>query len=333
VTNHLSDREQGKATLLVTGAGGFVGRALCRGLAERGHHVRAAVRRDPGNSPLATETVPIGTVDSKTDWSRALAGVDVVIHLAARVHMMKESAADPMRAFRATNVEMTEALALSAARLGVKRFVYASSIKVNGEGTVDEPFTATDEPGPKDPYAVSKWEAEKVLRRIARETGLAVSFVRPPLGYGPDVRGNFLRLLRLVQREMPLPLGALRNRRSMIYNDNLADALIACALHPAAVGKTYLVSDGEDLSTPDLIGQLAIGMGKRARLWRVPPAALELAGRLSGKRKEVQRLTGSLVVDSSPIQRELGWRPPIGVEEGLRRTIRWFIAAANSGNS
>lgn len=314
-------------TILVTGANGFVGRALCSELSRRGTAVRAVVRDAARGAGLPGELAVIGTPLHETDWSPIVAGVDAVIHLAARVHVMKETAGDPLAAFRAVNVEGTAAVAQSAARQGVKRFVFVSSIKVNGEETPERAFRADDAPAPQDPYGASKWEAELLLKKIAEETGLEVVIVRPPLVYGPGVGGNFLRLLKLVERGFPLPLGRVDNRRSMIYSRNLADALIACALHRAAAGETFLVSDGEDLSTAELIRRMAGALGTTARLLPVPRAMLGLAGRLTGKSDEMQRLISSLTVNTERIQAALGWSAPYTLDEGMAETARWYRTA------
>jgi len=269
----------------------------------------------------------VGSLNAGTDWLAALAGVDIVIHLAARVHVMRENAADPLAAFREVNVAGTERLARAAASSGVKRLVYVSSIKVNGEQTAGVPYSELDVPAPQDSYGVSKYEAEQALRQVALETGLEVVIVRPPLIYGPGVGGNFLRLLKLVSWGVPLPLASVLNRRSMIYLGNFVDALITCATHPAAVGKTYLVSDGEDISTPLLMQYMANLMGKHSWLWPLPSFLLKLAGKMTGLSGEVERLIGSLQIDSSGIRRELGWLPPYSMQQGLSETVRWFEQA------
>lgn len=311
-------------TVLVTGANGFVGRVLCRTLQERGHTVRAAVRQAAVAPGIAGEPIVVGSIDAKTEWSLAVRGVDAVVHVAARVHVMRETESDPLQAFRNTNVHGTAALANAAAAAGVERFVYVSSIKVNGEATFDKPFTADDPPSALDAYGVSKQEAERGLRDIARLTGLQVTVVRPPLVYGPGVGGNFLRLLKLIRRGIPLPFGSIENRRSMIYNGNLADALVACATHANAAGKTYLVRDAEDLSTGGLVRRLAREMGTPARLWEVPPGILRGAGALIGRTAEVDRLIDSLVVEVSAIEHDLHWSPRYTVAEGLAKTAAWF---------
>ena len=313
---------------LVTGASGFVGDFLCRRLVELGVPVRGVFRSIP-SAPLAgIEQCLIGTIDGQTNWTSALQGVDVVIHLAARVHVMRESADDALAEFRRVNVVATERLARSAATSGVKRLVYVSSIKVNGEATRDEEkFTAADTPAPQDPYGISKWEAEQTLHRLAQETGLEIVIVRPPLVYGPGVKGNFLRLLQLIFRGLPLPLASVSNLRSMIYLGNFVDALALCADHPAASGKTYLVSDGEETSTPQLIRDIARLMGRPCRLWPFPPALLKLTGHITGKLGEVERLRGSLQIDGAQIRRELDWTPPYTLDQGLAETVNWYLAA------
>lgn len=312
--------------ILVTGATGFVGRALCHELIARKHIVRAAVRRANGENrlPLECEVTAIGAIGAGTDWSIAVERTDVVIHLAARVHVMRETAADPLEAFREVNVVGAERLARAAASSGVKRLVYVSSIKVNGESTVGTPFTEATAPSPLDAYSISKHEAELALRRVAQETGLEVVIVRPPLIYGPSVGGNFLRLLKFVARGVPLPLARVNNQRSMIFLRNFLDALAVCAIHPGAAGKTYLVSDGRDVSTSQLMHDLARLMRMPSLLWPCPTALLWLAGRFIGKSDEIERLLDSLQIDSSQIRRELGWVPPFTMEQGLAETVRCF---------
>lgn len=315
--------------MLVTGASGFVGAALLPALRARGHAVRAAARREIGCD--ADEQVRVGDLGPETDWREALAGVDAVVHLAARVHVMHDTSTDPLAEFRRSNVEGTAALARAAAASGAKRLVFVSSIKVNGEATDGRPFTERDAPDPKDPYGQSKAEAEKALAGVAGETGLEVVVLRPPLVYGPGVRANFLRLLRLADRGVPLPFGAVDNRRSMVFVGNLADAIVRCVEHPAAAGRTFLVSDGEDLSTADLIRRLARALGKRASLVPVPPALMRTAARLLGRGAEADRLLGSLRIDSSALRESLGWRPPFTVDEGLAATAAWYRSSSAAG--
>ena len=310
-------------TVLVTGANGFIGRALCGVLAASGRRVRKAVRMPVPGLP---DAVVVGDIGPDTDWRTALEGVSGVVHLAARTHVLRETATDPLAAYRKINVSGTERLARSAAAGGIRRLVIVSSVKVSGERTEERPFTEDGAPRPEDAYGVSKWEAEQALSRIAAETGLEVVVLRPPLVYGPGVKGNFLRLMNLVARGVPLPLGAVDNRRSLIYTGNLAGAIVKALDAPQAAGRTYLVSDGEDVSTPDLVRGLARALGVKPRLLSFPLAALGLAATLAGKRAEFARVTGSLQVDSSRIQRELGWRPPFTLAQGLELTAKWYHA-------
>lgn len=302
--------------VVVTGATGFVGTVLCDLLAASGYEVAPAVRSKSGLS----HGVVVGNLNASTDWRSALIGCDAAIHLAARVHVLGDAAQNPLALYRATNTEATLNLARQAADAGVKRFVFISSIKVNGEGT-DAAYRESDTPAPADAYAISKWEAEQGLRRIACETGLEVVILRPPLVYGPGVKANFLRLMRMVERGWPLPLGAIRNRRSLLYLGNLVDAIRLCVEHPAAAGQTFLLDDGEAVSTPDLIRAVAHAMGRSARLPAVPVSVVEFAGALLGKRAAVARLTGSLWVDSSLIRSRLNWAPPYSMEAGLAATV------------
>jgi nucleoside-diphosphate-sugar epimerase len=305
--------------ILVTGATGFVGRALCAELGARGLPVRGASRR-PAPGCLA-----VGDLDGRTDWSQALEGVEAVIHLAARVHVMDDRAADPLAEFRRVNVEATVNLARQAAAAGVTRLVFVSSVKVNGEETPPgRAYTADDVPAPQDPYGVSKLEAEQALLALAREGALEVVIVRPPLVYGPGVGANFRSMLRWLRRGVPLPLGAIRNSRSLVALDNLVDLLIACLGHPAAANQVLMAGDGEDLSTPDLLRRAANALGTRARLLPVPPLLLRAAAAAVGKGGVARRLCDSLQVDIGKTRRLLGWTPPVGVDEALRRTARDF---------
>ncbi|BBJ00633.1 UDP-glucose 4-epimerase [Ferrigenium kumadai] len=311
---------ENRPKVLVTGANGFVGRVVCEELRAGGYFVRVAVRSQSHYPGI--EIVHVGTVDGHTDWREAVRGIDVVIHLAARVHVMHDEAADPLEEFRKVNTTGTEQLARTAVALGVRRFVYVSSIKVNGEVTHgEERFTERDVPAPQDPYGVSKWEAEQALHRVAEETGLEVVIVRPPLVYGEAVKGNFAQMMRVVARGLPLPFASVRNRRDLIYVGNLADALVACAVQPEAKGQTYLVSDGESISTPDLLRLLGSLMGVKSRVFHCPPTWLRLAGMLVGKSAQIERLLGSLQVDSGKICRELNWKPPYTLQQGLHKTI------------
>lgn len=313
--------------ILVTGATGFVGCALRRELRLLGRRHVAAVRGPA--SGFSDEQVAVGDIDGQTDWRPALREAGCVIHLAARTHVLEETAADPLAVYRRINVEATHRLAQQAAAAGVRRFVFLSSIKVNGEATTDHPFTENDAPRPLDAYGLSKCEAEDVLRRVGSETGMEVVILRPPLVYGAGVKGNFLRLLQTVARRRPLPLASIRNRRSLVYVGNLVDAVIACMDASPAAGKTFLASDGEDVSTPSLIRSMATALGVMPRLLPCPPVLLEAGAALLGKRAAAARLTGSLAVDSSALRRELGWQPRYSLDQGLTATAQWYHQGQN----
>ena len=314
-----------RQTVMVTGATGFVGRALVDRLASDPRFVvRAASRSANPDWPQYVEPIQVEDLGGSPNYAEALRGVSCLIHAAARVHVSDESAPDAnaLASFRSVNVVGTRRLAEQAARAGVRRFIFVSSIKVNGASTEPgEPFRMSDIPKPQCAYGVSKWQAEQALRQVAGETGLQVVVVRPPLAYGPGVKANVLRLMRLVDRGWPLPLAAVDNRRSLVALDNLVDLLTLCIDHPAAAGHTFLVSDGQDLSTPELIRGLAHAMGRPARLFRVPLPLLRLAGQLSGRLGEVERLTDSLQVDMRPTCETLGWEPPVSVQQGLLRAV------------
>jgi len=315
------------ASILITGATGFVGKALVTTL--EGRPLKRALRRAHAE-PLSTDVI-VGDIGPGTDWRDALKGVDRVVHLAARTHVIDEQDTDPLTRYREINVLGTSRLAEQAAAAGVRRFIFLSSIKVNGETTADHPFTETDAPGPIDAYGISKCEAEVNLRTIAAKTGMETVILRPPLVYGPGVKGNLLRLLQLIERGIPLPLGSINNRRSLIGVTNLADAIVACIDLTAAAGQTYLVSDGEDVSTSELVTSLARALGKSSCLLPCPAALLNLGATLFGKRAEMLRLTGSLQVDSSRIRRELDWRPRCSLDQGLNATAQWYHQGQNKG--
>jgi len=312
-------------SVLVTGAGGFIGRALCAKILAEGWQVRGTLRSesDASQLPDGVETVSIGSIDSDTKWDDALTGIDPVVHLAARVHVMYDGSSDPLTEYRKVNVEGTKCLAIEAAKAGVKRFIYISSIKVNGEGRAAA-YTEDDEEAPVDYYGLSKWEAEQKLHKISDKTGMETVILRPPLVYGPRVKANFLRLVSLVKYGIPLPFRYIKNRRSFIYIGNLIDAIITCITNPNAAGKTYLVSDGEDVSTPELIRRIGVASGRRALLLPVPVWIMRMAGKITGKSNEVERLVMSLTVDISKIRRELEWKPPYTMENGLRVTAKWY---------
>ncbi|MGH8616132.1 MAG: NAD-dependent epimerase/dehydratase family protein [Burkholderiales bacterium] len=304
----------------VTGATGFVGSALCSALAGA-HRVRRLLRA-PASPRDGCEDIVVGDLaDAALD--AACQGAEAVIHLAARTHVMREHAADAEAAYRRINVEGTRRLAEAAVRAGVRRCVFLSSIKVNGEATHGAPYTEASIPAPEDAYGRSKLEAEQTLAAVAN-TAMDTVVLRPPLLYGPGVKGNLLTLLRALARGLPLPLAAIDNRRSMLGLDNLVCALMLAMTHPAAAGRTFLVADGEDLSSPQLARLIAAGLGTPARLLPVPAPLLMLAGTLTGKRAAVARLTGSLQIDAGAIRSALSWRPPVPAAEGLARMGRWY---------
>lgn len=310
-----------RKTILVTGASGFIGSTLLAALA--GREVRRALRRP---SPDANPgDVVVGEIGAFTDWHSALSGVDCVIHLAARTHVLREnSTKDAINAYRNLNVEGTRRLALQAAECGVRRFILVSSIKVNGERTFERAFTAGDVPQPQDHYGISKLESENILQEIAMRRGMEWVVMRPPLVYGAGVKGNLLQMLRALDFGCPMPFASVSNKRSMINVLNLADALIAAIDVPAAAGRVWLISDGEDVSTPDLIRKLAAGLGKPARLFPFPVALLQLASIVAGKQDSMARLTESLVVNCSDTREILGWAPRISLDQGLIDTARWY---------
>ena len=309
------------ATLLITGANGFVGRVLCSEALARCASVRG-VTRAPCDLPVGVDNVVIGRNDRSADWLDVLVDCDVVVHLAARVHVMQESAADPLDEFRRVNVQSTLNLAQQAATSGVRRFVFVSSIKVNGEATqLGSPFNADDKPSPQDYYGISKMEAEQGLREIARQTGMEVVIIRPPLVYGPGVKANFAVMMRWLKRGVPLPLGVIHNKRSLVGLDNLVDLLVTCITHPAAANQTFLVSDGEDVSTTELLRRMGQALGCPALLLPVPVGWLKLAAAMVGKQDVAQRLCSNLQVDITKARKLLGWVPPVSLGEGLRRAM------------
>jgi nucleoside-diphosphate-sugar epimerase len=311
--------------VLVTGAAGFVGRQLCNELAARSiAFVGTGRTNDDG-------IVGMGDLTPDTNWSEVLKDVSEVVHLAARVHVMNETEVDPSSAFLRVNVDATINLARQAARAGVKRFVFVSSIKVNGESTMDHPYTELDAPAPDDPYGTSKYLAEVALWELAKETGLEVVVVRPPLIYGPGVKANFHNLMRAVHRGIPLPIRSVRNLRSMVALDNLTDFLVTTLTHAKAAGHIFLISDDDDISTATLARKLAQAMRRRACLVSVPISALRVLGAITGKRGAVDRVTGSLQVDIGQAKTVLGWRPRVSVDQGIERTVAHFLSTRNAG--
>ena len=303
----------------LTGSTGFLGRRLTQVLSSDSAIDLAATARASLRVENAT-TVKIAEINGQTDWSTALSNQQVVIHTAARAHIMKDSVVDPLAEYRKVNVDGTLNLARQSAIAGVKRFIFISSIKVNGEQTAPgQPFQSHDKAEPKDAYGLSKWEAEQGLQKIAKETGMEVVIIRPPLVYGPGVKGNFANLIKLVGKGLPLPLGAIHNQRSMVALDNLVDLIITCIDHPNAANQVFLASDGQDLSATELLQGLAQAMGKPSRLLPIPGALLSFAASALGKKPIADRLLGSLQVDISKTQNLLNWTPPISIDEGLRR--------------
>ncbi len=314
--------------MLVTGASGFVGGHLCAALAPEGWAVRAAVRSPEaaGRLPRGVEPFYVSGIGPETDWGEGLEGVDAVAHLAGRAHVTKEESADPLEAYREINVGGTRRLAEACAEAGVKRLVFVSSVKAVGEGS---PVAYTEESPcwPEDAYGVSKTEAEDALAGVSARTGLEAVVLRPPLVYGPGVKANFRMLMRLVRKGMPLPLGLVRNERSMIYVRNLTATISACIEHPAAAGETFFVADGESPSTRELVTRMGCLMKRPARLVPVPVPLLRLGGRVMGRSGQVDRLVGSLTVSTAKIRRLLGWSPQFSPDEGLRETVDWYVAS------
>lgn len=307
--------------ILLTGATGFIGCALRQRLIHDQYDLVAVSRKSS-----VADTLAIGNIGPETDWRHVLQGCEVVIHLAARVHVMNEKSLDPLREFRRDNVEATENLANQAASAGVRRFVFISSIKVNGEKTeTGRAFTADDAPAPQDPYGISKSEAEQAVKRIADITGMEVVIIRPPLVYGPGVKANFRTMMTCLRRGIPLPLATVgQNRRSLVSLDNLVDLIEVCISHPNAVNQVFLVSDGEDISTAELLRRIGEAMAKPARLIPLPIRLLELGAGLLNRRYIYHKLCDSLQIDITKTRDMLGWQPLISVDEGLRRTVKEF---------
>ena len=313
--------------IVVTGSTGFVGSALVAqlGLLPR-FAALAWVRKMPVHALIGVQYVQQGYLSPDANWQSGLLGVDLLVHTAARVHVMNDNVADPLTEFRRVNVQGTLHLARQAAAAGVRRFVFVSSIKVNGESTqAGQPFTADDTSAPQDAYGISKMEAEQGLRELSAQTGMEVVIIRPPLVYGPGVKANFAAMMRWLQRGVPLPLGAIHNQRSLVALDNLVDLIVTCITHPAAANQTFLVSDGEDVSTTELLRRMGQAMGKPARLLPVPASWLKLAATLVGKREVAQRLCGSLQVDIEKTRQLLGWSPPFSLDQGLKKAAEGCV--------
>ena len=313
--------------ILLTGASGFVGRAVLERLSSvSAHQLTVAIRKPLQGLAVTTNAAQINQIDGATDWTRILPDCDVVIHAAARVHVMQEFSVDPLATFRKVNVEGTLNLARQAAQRGVRRFIFISSIKVNGEETsLDVPYTADSELLPLDPYGISKMEAEKGLVTIASQTGMEVVIIRPPLVYGPGVKANFLTMMQWLYKGVPLPFGSIHNRRSLVALDNLVDLIITCINHPKAANQVFLVSDGDDLSTTALMRKMGDALGKPARLLPVSSGVLTFFADLLGKASLSQRLCGSLQVDITKNRELLGWTPPVNVDSALILTAKYFL--------
>lgn len=309
--------------LLLTGATGFVGQAVIQRFStQTKYSLTVAVRSDTVVFPDAVNVVQITDLTSETRWMTALTGVDVVIHMAARAHILKEKSDHPLAEFRRANVEATIALAKQALEAGIKRFIFISSIGVNGSHTLATPFTELSLPAPQANYAISKFEAEQALLTLLKDTPMELVIIRPPLVYAGNAPGNFSKLLKLVASGMPLPFGLVRNQRSMIALENLADFIVLCTSHPDAANQIFLVSDGVELSTSEIVQYLAEGMEKKARLLTVPVSFLRLGAGIVGKMSIFEQLCGSLVIDSSKARNLLGWRPPLKADEALKKAGR-----------
>jgi len=314
--------------ILLTGSTGFVGTALRKKLHTNGVEFTSAVRtlasikESQGN---LGKIDTIGEIGPDTCWDKALEDVETVIHLAARVHVMNDTVSDPLQSFRNINTAGTLRLAAAAANAGVRRFIFLSSIKVNGELTTNQPFDEHSPATPIDPYSISKYEAETGLRKIATVTSMEVVIIRPPLIYGPGVKANFLRLLSTVVRGVPLPLASIKNRRSMVALDNLVDFIITCIDHPAAANEMFLISDDKDLSTAELVQCMAKQAGHSARLFALPQPLMALGAALLGKKVILNRLTHSLQIDSSKARQLLQWQPPISTDQAIADTVAWYL--------
>ncbi|MBN1256674.1 MAG: NAD-dependent epimerase/dehydratase family protein [Planctomycetes bacterium] len=317
--------------IMVTGADGFVGTALCRKLVADGYAVRGAVWElalvTDHNKISGVDYIEVGGIDGETDWRDAVEGIETVIHLAARVHVMHETTGDPLAEFRKVNCDGSANLAAQCAAMDVIRLVYVSTVKVSGEKTTDEPLHEEVMAKPQEPYAISKWEAEEILCKISQETGLELVIVRPPLIYGPGVKANFLRMIRWIDKGLPLPLGGIHNKRSLIGLSNFADFLALCAMKPEAKGEVFFVSDDDDVSTSELLRRVAVALGKPCKIFWFPSMLLRAAALLLGQKAAADRLLGSLELDISKAKTKLGWQPPSSMAEELQATADWYLAS------
>jgi len=321
-----------KKTILVTGANGFIGQALCPMLVESGYNVRVALRKNKQLQNSNYEVFEVGEIDNQTQWEFALSKVDTIIHLAARVHVMKDTSENSLEEFRKTNTKGTLHLAQKAAQYGVRRFIFLSTVKVNGEmtpqkknGTI-ECFTEEQESNPEDDYALSKWEAEQALQKVKDESKLDIVILRSPLVYGPNAKANFLNLLKLIKSGIPLPLANIQNKRSLIYKGNLTDIIVRCIDSPNVANNTYLVSDGKDVSTPTLIKTIAQAMNRKPIIIPFPVWALKLLGKFTGKSAYIDRLSDSLCIGNNKIVDALSWKPPCTFEMGIKQTVNYFLS-------
>lgn len=305
--------------ILVTGATGFIGNKLCQALSKRGETV-VAVARNPVKV-AKTITIIKKVLSKETDWQNCLNDIDVVIHLAGRAHVMKDTVDNPYQAYADINIHATRHLAEQAVLSGVKRMIYLSSVKVNGECSNATAYNETDNPQPEDDYGKTKYEAEIALNNIAINTGMEVVIIRPPLVYGEGVKANFKRLIKLAQRNIPLPFGGINNKRSLVFIDNLIDFIMLCAFHPSAANQTFLISDDEDVSTTQLIKYIKLASGGKNLLLSVPQSWLILLFRLTGKSSLSDKLFANLQVNITKAKTLLNWKPPYSVKEGIEKTV------------
>lgn len=311
--------------ILITGATGFIATPLIRALREQGHILSGTTRKTgvfSGTNGIPLHKVP--EISENTDWSNIISGAEVVIHLAARVHIMKDQSRNPIEAFRRVNTLGTKSLALQAANAGIKRFIFLSTVKVAGETSPIDGFKESGPISPNDPYSISKYEAEQELLKIAQSSSMEVVIIRPPLVYGPNVKGNFLSLLKLAKRNYPLPLNSINNKRSLIFVDNLTDAIAKAVEHPKAANKIFFLSDEENLSTTELINKISTAFGSKARIFNVPQKYLDLFGKITGNTEIVKRLTQTLTVNSTRIKSDLNWSPPFQSDVGIEKTVNWY---------
>lgn len=310
--------------VLVTGANGYIGQALCRRLVADGCQVIGTVRNSSNGVVQGIHKAVTGDIQSFENWGPLLDGVAGVFHLAAHVHVLNERAKDRLSDFRRTNVEGTRKLLRACAARGVRKFIHLSTAKVHGEGR-PTPYCEADALLPQDPYAISKAEAEQQVRSVGARGDLETVVIRPPLVYGPNVKANFLKLIHMAHRRIPLPLASVDNRRSLVFLDNLVDFMVYCLSHPKAANHAFLISDGTDISTGGLYIKISEALGLKGRLFHVPPAILILLGQLTGKTAVVDRLCGSLTVDTTKAREMLGWQPPATIDRGIQETIDWYL--------